>query len=92
MDLMIPRIEIDSGRRQTIVRYTLTKKLKPLVEHRMSMFERVFPISERLAQKMLTIGYKQKSRFGQWCPVKVVHFLSAIDFLFWLLNWLTLHC
>lgn len=81
---MIPIIEIDAGRRQPIVRYTLNKKLKPMVEYRESMFERVYPISERLAEKMLKSGYKQISRFGRWCPVKVINFggLDTVQFTF----------
>lgn len=35
------------------------------------MFERVYPLNEKLAKKMLQSGYKQPSRFGRWCPVKV---------------------
>lgn len=70
-EALIPRAEVDGGRKPHIVRYILTKKLKPYVEFRHSLFERVYTISERLAKKMLTVGYKQPSRFGRWCPVKV---------------------
>lgn len=77
---MISCIEIDAGRRQPIVRYTLSKKLKPMVEYRESMFERVYPISEKLADKMLKSGYKQLSRFGRWCPVKVINFCGLHTF------------
>jgi len=49
----------------------MNKKLKQYVDYRQSMFERVYPIGEKLAQKMLQTGYKQPSRFGRWCPFKV---------------------
>lgn len=68
---MIPRIELEGGRKPHIVRYALTKKLKPYIHYRHSLFERVYPISEKLAIKMLQLGYKQPSRFGRWDPVLV---------------------
>ena len=68
---MIQRIELDAGRKAHIVRYAITKKLKNIVQHRDSIFERVYPIKEKLALRMLKTGYKQPSRFGHWCPVQV---------------------
>lgn len=70
-ELLIPKIEVDSSRKPHIVRYILNKKLKSVVEARQSIFERVYPIGEKLAMKMLAVGYKQPSRFGRWCPVRV---------------------
>ena len=70
-EVLIPRLDIDGSRRPHIVKYILNKKLKPTVEFRHSVFERVYPINEKLARKMLFSGYKQPSRFGRWCPVKV---------------------
>jgi len=72
-ELLIPKIDIDGTRKPHIVRYILNKKLKPIIDARQSMFERVYPISEKLAMKMLATGYKQPSRFGRWCPVRVGH-------------------
>lgn len=69
--MLIPKIDVDSTRKPHIVRYILNKKLKPVVDARQSVFERVYPINEKLALKMLATGYKQPSRFGRWCPVKV---------------------
>jgi adenylate/nucleoside-diphosphate kinase len=68
---MIPRIELGGGRKPHIVRYALIKKLKPYIQYRHSLFERVYPVSEKLATKMLQHGYKQPSRFGRWDPVLV---------------------
>ncbi|CAH1800208.1 unnamed protein product [Owenia fusiformis] len=70
-ELLIPRIELDGGRKPHIIRYTLTKGLKNIVQYRHSIFERVYSISERMAKKMLQCGYKQPSRFGRWCPVQL---------------------
>ncbi|XP_041351641.1 adenylate kinase 9-like isoform X3 [Gigantopelta aegis] len=70
-ELFIPRLEIDGSRKPHIIRYTMTKKLKRFVEYRPSIFERVYPVSEKVAKRMLQAGYKQPSRFGRWCPVKL---------------------
>lgn len=70
----MPRVTVEGGRKPHIVRYTMSKGLKPFIEFRHSMFERVYPINERLANKMLQTGYKQPSKFGRWCPVKVSNF------------------
>ena len=68
---MIPRIELDGGRKPHIVKYLMNKRLKKIIQFRHSIFERVYPISEKLAVRMLQVGYKQPSRFGKWDPVKV---------------------
>ena len=68
---LIPRLEVDAGRKPHIVRYVLGKKLRSIVQFRHSLFERVYAVSERLARRMLQVGYQQPSRFGRWDPVKV---------------------
>lgn len=78
-ELLIPKIEVDSSRKPHIVRYMLNKKLRFVIEARQSMFERVYPISEKLAMKMLSAGYKQPSRFGRWCPVRVSWVLLTLS-------------
>ncbi|XP_059153856.1 adenylate kinase 9-like isoform X2 [Physella acuta] len=70
-EILIPRISIDASRRPHIIRYILSKKLKPYNEFRHSIFERVYPISEQQANLMLQMGYKYPSRFGRWDPVKL---------------------
>ncbi|XP_037014937.2 adenylate kinase 9 isoform X1 [Artibeus jamaicensis] len=67
----IPVIIINGGRKIHIVQYMLNTKLKPLVENRASIFEKCYPISSRLAQKMLSFTYKYTSTFGYWDPVKL---------------------
>nr|XP_020756598.1 adenylate kinase 9 [Odocoileus virginianus texanus] len=67
---LIPVILINGSRKIHIVQYTLNTKLKPLVENRASIFEKCYPISSRLAQKMLSFTYKYISSFGYWDPVK----------------------
>ncbi|XP_033125059.1 adenylate kinase 9-like isoform X4 [Anneissia japonica] len=71
-ELMVPRIDINAGRKPHIVRYTLEQNLKPVIDYRPSLFERVYPIKESVAKKMLEVGYKHPSRFGRWCPVKTM--------------------
>lgn len=70
-ELSIPVITLEAGKKAHIVRYLLTKKLRSIVQYRHSMFERVYTIKPKLAEKLLATGYKQISRFGRWCPVKV---------------------
>ncbi|XP_007447339.1 PREDICTED: adenylate kinase 9 [Lipotes vexillifer] len=68
---LIPVILINGARKTHIVQYILNMKLKPLVENRASIFEKCYPISSRLAQKMLGFTYKYISSFGYWDPVKL---------------------
>uniref|UniRef100_F6QF20 Adenylate kinase 9 n=1 Tax=Ornithorhynchus anatinus TaxID=9258 RepID=F6QF20_ORNAN len=69
--LLIPLITISGGRKLHIVRYLLHSKLKHLAENRESMFEKCYPISLQLAEKMLSLAYKFPSSYGQWDPVKL---------------------
>lgn len=79
--MLVPRIDLDAGRKPHIVRYQISKRLRPFIECRHSMFERVVPVSEKLALKMLQSGYKHPSRFGKWCPVKVsTNFINKVFF------------
>ncbi|XP_074189510.1 adenylate kinase 9 isoform X2 [Rhinolophus sinicus] len=68
---LIPVFLINGARKIHIVQYLLNMKLKPLVENRASIFEKCYPISSRLAQKMLSVTYKYISTFGYWDPVKL---------------------
>merc|ERR1712178_457119 len=70
-DLLIPRIELDAGKKPHIIRYLMNKRIRKLSEYRHSLFERVYPITEKLATRMLQVGFRQPSRFGRWCPVKL---------------------
>ncbi|XP_042795460.1 adenylate kinase 9 isoform X1 [Panthera leo] len=69
--LTIPVILINGARKIHIVQYSLNMKLKPLVENRESIFEKCYPITSHLAQKMLNYTYKHISAFGYWDPVKL---------------------
>lgn len=69
---MIPVILINGARKIHIVQYNLNMKLKPLIENRESIFEKCYPITSHLAQKMMNYTYKQISSFGYWDPVKVM--------------------
>ncbi|XP_047415472.1 adenylate kinase 9 isoform X3 [Sciurus carolinensis] len=68
---LVPMIHVNGARKIHIVQYILNTKLKPLVENRESIFEKCYPISTQLAQKMLTFTYKYISSFGYWDPVKL---------------------
>ncbi|XP_036104925.1 adenylate kinase 9 [Molossus molossus] len=68
---LIPVIPINGARKIHIVQYVLNTRLKPLVENRASIFEKCYPISSHLAQKMLNFTYKYISTFGYWDPVKL---------------------
>ncbi|XP_078504661.1 adenylate kinase 9 isoform X3 [Lissotriton helveticus] len=69
--LKIPLITIDGARKAHIVQYLLYEKLKHLVENRESLFEKCYPISLELANKMLRLSYKHPSIFGRWDPIKL---------------------
>ncbi|XP_017933854.1 adenylate kinase 9 [Manacus vitellinus] len=69
--LLIPPIEINGGRKPHVVRYQVYSKLKSLTENRESIFEKCYPISLPLAEKMLFLSYKFPSSFGQWDPIKL---------------------
>ena len=70
-DEMIRRIDVDASRKPPIAQYVLMKLLKPQVVHRDSLFDKCHTITRQLALKLLNQGYKQPSRFGRWCPVKL---------------------
>ncbi|XP_037248899.1 adenylate kinase 9 [Falco rusticolus] len=69
--LLIPQIKINGGRKPHIVRYQIYSKLNSLLENRGSLFEKCYPISLPLANKMLAFSYKFLSSFGQWDPIKL---------------------
>ena len=71
-EILIPRVEIDASRKPRIVRYCMDEALKPIVDFREALFTRCYSVSPGLAQRMLIQGYKFPSRFGKWCPVKVL--------------------
>uniref|UniRef100_A0A8C9DUK7 Adenylate kinase 9 n=2 Tax=Prolemur simus TaxID=1328070 RepID=A0A8C9DUK7_PROSS len=68
---LIPIILINGSRKIHIVQYMLNLRIKPLVENRASIFEKCYPISAQIAQKMLNLTYKYTSSFGYWDPVKL---------------------
>ena len=70
-EFMIPRVDIEAGKKARIVQFVVERNLRPIVENRESLFDHSQPISAFLAKKMLIQGYKQTSKFGKWCPVQV---------------------
>ncbi|KAM4866420.1 adenylate kinase 9 isoform 2-T5 [Thomomys bottae] len=69
--VLVPIITVNGARKIHIVQYTLYMRLKPLVENRASIFEKCYPITGQLAEKMLAYTYKYISSFGYWDPVKL---------------------
>eukprot|EP00794_Sanderia_malayensis_P000181 gene181-794_t len=70
-EYMIPRVDIEAGRKANIVQFVVEKNLKPVVENRDSLFDRCQTIHSALAKQIIAQGYKQYSRFGKWCPVQL---------------------
>lgn len=71
-EAFVPHFTIESNRKPNIVRFLIKKKIKRFIDFRQSLFERVYPIKLKIATKLLDFGYKQLSRFGRWCPVKLL--------------------
>lgn len=47
-----------------------------LLENRNSLFERVYPITPKIAERLLINGYYFPSSYGRWCPV-TLYFQNA---------------
>ncbi|OON15103.1 hypothetical protein X801_09097, partial [Opisthorchis viverrini] len=71
-ELSIPKFEIESGGKVTWARYRLVKRINAFIENRCSLFERVYPVSPKVAERLITNGYRFPSRFGRWCPVTLL--------------------
>ncbi|XP_078492449.1 adenylate kinase 9 [Ciona intestinalis] len=71
-EVAIPRLEVQASRKPTIVRYFIDQKIESMVAHRRSMFERVYPLSIEVSDKMVHSGFKHPSSFGRWDPVKLM--------------------
>ncbi|XP_048210476.1 adenylate kinase 9 [Perognathus longimembris pacificus] len=69
--VLIPIITVNGARKIHIVQYILNMRLKSLVENRASIFEKCYPITGHLAEKMFAYTYKYISSFGYWDPVKL---------------------
>ncbi|VDP73606.1 unnamed protein product [Echinostoma caproni] len=68
-ELSVPKVEIDTGGKLTWVRYRLVKRLTAILSNRQSLFERVYPVTPKIAERLIANGYRFPSRFGRWCPV-----------------------
>ncbi|XP_006881284.1 PREDICTED: adenylate kinase 9 [Elephantulus edwardii] len=69
--ILVPLIHINGSRKSHIVKYMLHNKVKSLVENRVSIFEKCYPVRPHIAQKLLNLTYKYQSSFGYWDPVKL---------------------
>lgn len=70
-ECQLPILTVNAGRKLPIVRSQLMRRLKPLIECRASVFERVYPVSPGAIDKMLRAGYVRHSRFGRWDVVEL---------------------
>ncbi|CAH8679846.1 unnamed protein product [Schistosoma rodhaini] len=75
-ELSIPKYEINAGGKITWARYRIVKRLHNLLENRSSLFERVYPITPKIAERLLINGYYFPSTYGRWCPV-TLYFQNA---------------
>ncbi|TGZ75841.1 hypothetical protein CRM22_000159 [Opisthorchis felineus] len=71
-ELSVPKFEIESGGKVTWARYRLVKRINAFIENRRSLFERVYPVSPKVAERLIANGYRFPSRFGRWCPVTLL--------------------
>ncbi|XP_032877861.1 adenylate kinase 9 [Amblyraja radiata] len=69
-DVLVPCFVINGNRKPHIVRYKLFQKVEPLVKNRISLFEKCFPITIKLAHRLLNNSYKRLSSFGRWDVVE----------------------
>ena len=72
VELRLPTVDIDAAKKPHIVRYNLNKKMRQFIDWRPSLFERVQIVRPDTAERLLSTGYKRLSRFGRWCPVKLL--------------------
>ena len=70
-ELQITCHTIPAGRNVDVVLYSLEKSLSRYFINRNGLLSKCTPIDFPTAKKLLDHGYKQLSRFGYWCPVKV---------------------
>ncbi|OAF69647.1 hypothetical protein A3Q56_02552 [Intoshia linei] len=70
-EIMLPCITIESDRKPHITRYRFNKEIAKYLKNRESFCERVYSITETVANDMLSTGYKFISRFNRWCPVSL---------------------
>ncbi|CAI2736114.1 unnamed protein product [Schistosoma spindalis] len=75
-DLSIPKYEINAGGKITWARYRIVKRLHSLLENRNSLFERVYPVTPKIAERLLVNGHYFPSSYGRWCPV-TLYFQNA---------------
>ncbi|XP_055490932.1 adenylate kinase 9 isoform X2 [Leucoraja erinacea] len=69
-DVLVPCFVINGNRKPHIVHYKLFQKVEPLVKNRISLFEKCFPITIKLAHRLLNNSYKRLSSFGRWDVVE----------------------
>ncbi|XP_030261487.1 adenylate kinase 9 isoform X1 [Sparus aurata] len=82
----IPNMSISASRKPRIVQQQMLQKIQPLLTNRESIFQKCYPISYSLANKLLLSSYKLHSAFGCWDPIKQYKERGLIQPLQWPLN------
>lgn len=71
-EFQIPYHTISASRKVSVVICLLQKAMKQYFSNRSGILTKCTPIDPFSAKKLLDHSYKQISKFGYWCPVKVV--------------------
>ena len=72
-ELQIPFHAIQGTKKPSIVQYCVQKALYRFLFNREGLLTKCTIIDKPVAKKLIDHGYKQLSKFGYWCPVKVMH-------------------
>ena len=62
---------MEASRKPSVVLYSGAKVLQKYTDDRAGILVKCTPIDGHMAKNLLDHGYKQLSKFGRWCPVKV---------------------
>lgn len=78
-ELQIPCHFVSADRKIPVVAYSLEKALSRYFKDREGLLTKSSPVDPLTAKILLDHGYKQLSRFGYWCPIKVSITRPCID-------------
>lgn len=79
IELQIPCHSVSADRKIPVVAYSLEKALSRYFKDREGLLTKSSPVDPLTAKILLDHGYKQLSRFGYWCPIKVSITNPCID-------------
>uniref|UniRef100_T1JCE0 Adenylate kinase 9 n=1 Tax=Strigamia maritima TaxID=126957 RepID=T1JCE0_STRMM len=67
----IPCFYVDGRKTLEKLNEELRVSISPYIEMRDNLLEKTYAITLSLAEQLIQIGYKARSNFGYWCPIKV---------------------